>query len=80
MKRAQAYDLIDDLADAGFSCTMSVMIFEKHAPTENCGVSVQTVSFDHEEINRLVEIGESHGLRLHLIGSELSFFAPANVE
>lgn len=79
MKRAEAHNLIDDLADAGYSCTMNVVIFERHIPSENCGVSVHSPSFDHVDINKLVEIGESHGLGLHLIGDTLSFFAPSKV-
>jgi hypothetical protein len=70
MTQSKAYDLAAAVADAGFSCTVTI------GKEGECTVRVLAVRLISAEILVLGEVGERHGCDMHLInGDGLTYFA-----
>jgi hypothetical protein len=73
MTRDTAYELANQLVDAGFSTTIAIGVHPKHLPRESCTVQCQSLGFDADELEQLLTIARRNGLRIHLINGSPTF-------
>lgn len=68
MTRNTAYALADSLYDSGFSAAVTI-------GKDSCSVRVLALRVVHQELLRLLAIGDQHHCELHLIGGDaLTYF------